>query len=89
MTRRSMEELRKRIDETDKVLLQTLAERFALVKELGKIKKELDLPAENTARENEVLQQRGEHFQSLGYEDSEFIEQLFTLLFKKSKMLQQ
>ncbi len=54
-------ELRGRIDEIDKQIIELLEERIRVAKEIGKIKKELNLPIKDEEREREVLK-RAERF---------------------------
>lgn len=53
-------ELRERIDKIDKNILELLEERLSLVKEIGEIKKELDIPITDSDREQIVLERSGE-----------------------------
>lgn len=52
-------ELRGRIDEIDKQIIELLEERIKVAKEIGKIKKELNLPIKDEEREREVLKRAG------------------------------
>lgn len=52
-------ELRGRIDEIDKQIIELLEERIKVGKEIGKIKKELNLPIKDEEREREVLKRAG------------------------------
>jgi len=54
MTER-LEELRQRILEVDKALVELVGERKALVLEIGRIKADLDLPVLDPAREAAVV----------------------------------
>jgi chorismate mutase/prephenate dehydrogenase len=52
---RRLEELRKRILEVDEDLVDLVAERKALVREIGQIKSELGLPVLDPSREAAVV----------------------------------
>ncbi|MBR5987690.1 MAG: chorismate mutase [Clostridia bacterium] len=47
--------LRKDIDRLDKEIGELLLSRFAVVKEIGEVKKRDDLPITNASREEEVI----------------------------------
>lgn len=53
---RDLETLRKEIDRVDKDICALLGERFALVREIGAVKKEQGLPILNASREAVVLE---------------------------------
>lgn len=52
----SLEELRKKIDETDRKLLELLNQRAKLAQEIGKIKKDLEVPYFVPGRECDILE---------------------------------
>jgi len=52
-------ELRKRIDEIDEQIIELLEERLRIAKEIGEIKRELNLPIRDEKREEEVLKRVG------------------------------
>lgn len=85
---KQLQELRERIDVVDERLLKALAERWKLAEEIGKLKKQLILPLEDKEREKEILEKRKLQSTEMGEEDTVFIEELFALLFKKSKEVQ-
>jgi chorismate mutase len=53
--KKTLEDLRKEIDAIDKELLHILSKRFAVVEEIGKLKKEKNIPALDENRWQEVL----------------------------------
>ena len=50
-----IQQLRKRIDEIDDQILQTLCERAKICKAIGDAKKKQGMPVRDTSRENEVF----------------------------------
>ncbi len=52
-------ELRKRIDEIDEQIIELLEERVRIAKEIGEIKRELNLPIRDEEREEEVFRRAG------------------------------
>ncbi|WP_287197012.1 chorismate mutase [Thermococcus sp.] len=54
-----LHKLRKRIDEIDEQITELLEERARIAKEIGEIKKELNLPIRDEKREKEVLKRAG------------------------------
>ena len=57
-TTESLSELRKQIDELDDQLLELLAKRMRVSREIGQYKKEHDMPVLQTARYDEILNKR-------------------------------
>ena len=51
-----MEDFRKQIDECDKIITEALIKRFKIVKEIGKYKKEHNLPIVDKSREQKVYE---------------------------------
>ncbi len=83
-----IETARKKIDEIDNKLLQLLAERLEICKELGEYKKRHNLPIKNKEREEELLKGRTQEFKELGFDDEIFVRELFGLIMKKSREVQ-
>jgi len=54
-----LHELRKRIDEIDEQIIKLLEERVRIAKEIGAIKRELNLPIRDEKREEEVFRRAG------------------------------
>ena len=52
---KELADLRKRIDEIDEKIVRLLSERMELAKDVGRLKKELDLSAEDPEREREII----------------------------------
>ncbi len=84
----SLEKTREKVDELDFQILKALAARFDLMQEVAAYKRANHLPVEDKEREKQLLQKRVEQLKNLNYDDSLFVEQLFTLIMKKAKELQ-
>lgn len=54
-----LHELRKEIDKIDKQIIELLEKRVRIAKEIGEIKRELNLPVRDEKREEEVLRRAG------------------------------
>lgn len=57
---KTLDDLRKKIDAIDTELLKTMAKRMSVVREIGKIKKEQNLPPLDEKRWKEVIMGRQE-----------------------------
>ena len=79
----NLSELRKQIDECDNNLMQELAKRMRVAREIGTFKKEHDMTILQTGRYNEILDKRGSQGVLLGV-DSEFIKKVFELIHEES-----
>ncbi len=79
-------ELRKQIDDLDEEIIQLLKKRMGISKEVGKLKEKLDIPVEDTSRENEIIdrltKQAGRNL------SEEQLIRIFTAVFKSSKQVQ-
>ncbi|MBO8173775.1 MAG: chorismate mutase [Thermococcus sp.] len=54
-----LHELRKRVDEIDEQIIKLLEERLRIAREIGEIKRGLNLPIRDEKREEEVLRKAG------------------------------
>ena len=79
----ALELLRKKINETDKLLLQTLAERMQIVRKIGKVKKERNVAVLQTKRWNEVIKKMAK-YASLAGLDVNFVTRLFKEVHQES-----
>lgn len=70
-------ELRARIDRLDAALLYLLAERFACTEAIGRLKRDHDLPALDTARENSQRERLAGLAEDAGV-DPDVIEEVFS-----------
>ena len=61
-----LEDLRRRILELDEELIRLVGERRDLVLEVGRVKKDMDLPVLDPAREAQVVRRAAERARELG-----------------------
>lgn len=83
VTTESLEALRKQIDYIDNQLLELLARRMRVCREIGTYKKEHNLTVVQTARYSEILQKRGAQASLCGMSDS-FIRDVFEHIHEES-----
>ena len=79
----NLSELRKQIDECDNNLIQELAKRMRIAREIGTYKKEHDMTILQTGRYNEILEKRGSQGSLCGM-DAEFIKKVFEAIHEES-----
>ena len=84
-----MRQFRRKIDALDYQLLELLARRLEICKKISDYKKKNNLSIQDRGRELEIIKNRIETFKELGFDDSEFITELFELVMKKSRKVQQ
>ena len=82
-TTENLSELRKQIDEGDNNLMQELAKRMRVAREIGTFKKEHDMTILQTGRYNEILEKRGSQGALCGM-DPEFIKKVFEAIHEES-----
>ena len=75
--------LRAQIDEIDNTLMDLLAKRFCVCREIGTFKKEHNMTVLQTGRYNEILEKRGAQASLCGM-DAEFAAQVFELIHEES-----
>lgn len=80
---------RRKIDALDYQLLELLAQRLEICKEISVYKRKNNLPLQDQEREKEILRERIKVFRELGFDDETFIKELFGAIIKKSRDLQQ
>lgn len=76
-------ELRKQIDELDNQLMELLAKRMRICREIGQYKKEHNMTVLQTARYNEILDKRGAQGALCGM-DAEFVQNVFEQVHEES-----
>ena len=76
---------RKQIDKIDKQILDLIVDRFRVVREIGQIKKELNLPSLDQKRFDEMLTERIIYNKEI---DPEFVKSLFELIHKEAIKLE-
>ena len=79
----NLSELRKQIGECDNDLIQTLAKRMRVAREIGTYKKEHDMTILQTGRYNEILEKRGSQAALCGM-DTEFAKKVFEAIHEES-----
>ena len=79
-------ELRRQIDNLDEEIIQLLKTRMGISREVGKLKEKLDIPVEDTNRENEIIE-RLTHQAGQNLSEQQLI-RIFTAVFKSSKQVQ-
>ena len=79
----NLSELRKQIDECDNNLIQELAKRMRVAREIGTYKKEHDMTILQTGRYNEILEKRGSQGALCGM-DAEFIKKVCEAIHEES-----
>ncbi len=84
----NIDSLRKQIDLVDEKIIEALADRIKLVKEIGKIKKANNFPFLDQKRWQEVLETRLKIAQSKGL-SQKFIKQIFDILHEYSLEVEQ
>lgn len=82
-TTESLNELRKQIDECDNDLIQLLAKRMRVCREIGAYKKEHGVNILQTGRYNEILDKRGAQGVLCGM-DQDFIKKVFEAIHEES-----
>lgn len=82
-TTENLSELRKQIDECDNNLIQELAKRMRIAREIGTFKKEHNMTILQTGRYNEILEKRGSQGALCGM-DAEFIKKVFEAIHEES-----
>lgn len=79
--------LRKDIDRLDKEICELLLSRFAVVKEIGAVKKRAGLPVTNAGREEIVIQ--GVRSHAITEEDKSALEGVYRAVIAQSKRLEE
>ena len=82
-TTENLAELRKQIDECDNELIQILAKRMRVAREIGTYKKEHEMTILQTGRYNEILDKRGSQGALCGM-DADFIKKVFEAIHEES-----
>lgn len=83
LTTEGIHELRNQIDELDNNLMDLLAKRMRVCREIGQYKKEHNMTVLQTSRYNEILDKRGAQGALCGM-DSSFIKEIFEAIHEES-----
>ena len=82
-TTENLSQLRKQIDECDDNIIQELAKRMRVAREIGTYKKEHDITVLQRGRYNEILEKRGAQGEQCGM-DGEFMKRIFEAIHEES-----
>ena len=82
-TTENLNVLRKQIDECDDNIIQELAKRMRVAREIGTYKKEHDITVLQTGRYNEILEKRGAQGEQCGM-SAEFVKVIFEAIHEES-----
>lgn len=82
-TTENLHELRRQIDECDNSLIEVLAKRMRVAREIGTYKKEHNMPILQAGRYNEILDKRGAQGALCGM-DAGFIKKVFEAIHEES-----
>ena len=82
-TTENLHELRRQIDECDNELIEILAKRMRVCREIGTFKKEHSMTVLQTGRYNEILDKRGAQGSLCGM-DSDFVKNVFEAIHEES-----
>lgn len=85
----NLQQLRLKIDALDYQLLELIAKRLEICKEIAKYKQSSNLPVQDKKREEEIIKNQIKKFKELGFDEKVFIEELFELIMKKSREVQE
>lgn len=80
--------IRKKIGHKNDKLLELLAERSGLCRQVGEYKREHGLEVLDRKREEEIIREGITKYRELGYDNPEFITKLFELILEESRRLQ-
>ncbi len=83
---RNIKELRERIDSIDEKIIDLLAQRFEIAREVGKLKRQLNLKVEDSNREEAIVNRLSKH--SDDPLTKQQISNIFTEIFKAAKEVQ-
>lgn len=83
VTTEDIRQLRKQIDETDNQLMEILAKRMRICREIGQYKKEHNMTVIQTTRYNEILDKRGAQGALCGM-DANFVKKVFGEIHEES-----
>ena len=88
MTENKLEELRKEIDKCDKQIVDLFSKRFEIVKQIGKFKKENNIPVVDNNRFQKVLEKVANIAEKQGV-SKDFINDIYNIIHKYSCELEQ
>lgn len=83
-----LRQAREEIDNIDNEIIQLVAKRLSIAKEIAKIKKKNNLPVENKQREEEVIKNAINNLKANGYDDAKFAKAIYEVIMEKSREIQ-
>ena len=83
-----LKNIRKEIDKTDDEIISLLSKRNDLIKEIAKIKKELNKPVLDEKREKEIIERLKTTAKEKGLDES-LIDSIFKIIMKNSRNQQE
>ena len=85
--KKTLEELRKEIDNADEELVKAIAKRFEIIREIGKLKKEKNIPVLDEKRWDEVLKRISEKAKKLDVPE-ELMKKMYQEIHKAALMIE-
>ena len=82
-----LKKLRKDIDRNDEVIITALAQRMSYMPDIGKYKKEHNIPVFQEKREQEIMKRLKKMAKDFNLSES-FVEEIFLSVFNEAKRLQ-
>jgi len=82
-----VKKIRKHIDRMDHILITSLAERLALIEDIAKQKKKMELPIKQEKREQQIMKKLKAVGKAQGL-DNGFVEEIFLSIFNEAKRIQ-
>lgn len=79
--------LRQQIDNIDNQILELLSERFSIVKKIGDVKKQSNLPLQNSKREEEIIESLSQKAKANNLPKS-LIEKVWRIIFAEASNIQ-
>lgn len=83
-----LRQAREDIDKIDNEIIELVAKRLSIAKEIAKIKKKNNLSVENKEREEEVLKNAVNNLKANGFDDAGFAKALYAVIMDKSRQIQ-
>ena len=83
---KSLNELRKNIDEIDREIIELFEKRMDVAREIGRYKKQHDLPVFDPEREKKLIEKNSNYVQNPNYRES--YRHLLLLMMEESKKIQ-
>ncbi len=82
-----LKDLRKKLDEVDKELVDVIAKRIAIIPEVAEVKKEEGIPRSDPEREKRILEAKRELAEEKGI-SPDVVEDIFQRLIQESHVIE-